>query len=121
MLFSVCAILTIDSLASAASVGASWFGWWAIVVVFFFVPYALITAELGGAWPQEGGVYVFSPDGARIAFVPTPGDPTNCVFGGAAEPTTLYVTTQGPPASPRRYGLARIRLKIPGYHVSSPR
>ena len=59
MLFSVCAILTIDSLASAASVGASWFGWWAIVVVFFFVPYALITAELGGAWPQEGGVYVW--------------------------------------------------------------
>ena len=59
MLFSVCAILTIDSLASAASVGASWFGWWAITVVFFFVPYGLITAELGGAWPQEGGVYVW--------------------------------------------------------------
>jgi len=58
-LFSVCAILTIDSLASAASMGASWFGWWALTVVFFFVPYGLITAELGGAWPQEGGVYVW--------------------------------------------------------------
>ena len=59
MLFSVCAILTIDTLASAASMGASWFGWWAITVVVFFVPYGLITAELGGAWPQEGGVYVW--------------------------------------------------------------
>jgi amino acid transporter len=59
MLFSVCAILTIDTLASAASMGASWFGWWAITVVLFFVPYGLITAELGGAWPQEGGVYVW--------------------------------------------------------------
>ena len=59
LLFSVCAILTIDTLASAASMGASWFGWWALTVVFFFVPYGLITAELGGAWPQEGGVYVW--------------------------------------------------------------
>jgi glutamate:GABA antiporter len=58
-LFSVCAILTIDSLASAASMGASWFGWWALTVLFFFIPYGLITAELGGAWPQEGGVYVW--------------------------------------------------------------
>jgi amino acid transporter len=59
MLFSVCAILTIDTLASAASMGASWFGWWAVTVALFFVPYGLITAELGGAWPQEGGVYVW--------------------------------------------------------------
>lgn len=59
MLFSVCAILTIDTLASAASMGASWFGWWAVTVALFFVPYGLITAELGGAWPQEGGLYVW--------------------------------------------------------------
>jgi amino acid transporter len=68
MLFSVCAVLTIDTLASAASVGASWFGWWAIVVVFFFIPYALITAELGGAWPQEGGVYVWIREALGIRW-----------------------------------------------------
>jgi amino acid transporter len=59
VLFSVSAILTIDTLASAASMGASWFGWWLLTVAFFFVPYGLITAELGSAWPQEGGVYVW--------------------------------------------------------------
>ena len=63
MLFSVCAILTIDTLASAASMGVSWFAWWAITLVLFFVPYGLITAELGGAWPDEGGLYVWVREG----------------------------------------------------------
>jgi amino acid transporter len=59
LLFSVCAILTIDSLATAASMGVSWFTWWVITMVVFFVPYGLVTAELGAAWPGEGGVYVW--------------------------------------------------------------
>ena len=59
LLFSVSAILTIDTLASAASLGVSWFGWWALTMVVFFVPYGLITAELGAAWPGEGGLYVW--------------------------------------------------------------
>jgi amino acid transporter len=58
ILFSVCAILTIDTLASAASMGIAWFSWWAITMAVFFIPYGLITAELGSAWPGEGGVYV---------------------------------------------------------------
>jgi glutamate:GABA antiporter len=66
VLFSVCAILTIDTLASAASMGVAWFSWWAITMVLFFVPYGLITAELGSAWPGEGGVYVW----VREAFGP---------------------------------------------------
>ncbi len=53
------AILTIDSLASAASMGVSWFTWWGIMMAVFFVPYGLITAELGAAWPSEGGLYVW--------------------------------------------------------------
>lgn len=59
LLFSVCAILTIDTLASAASMGVSWFAWWVVTVALFFVPYGLIAAELGGAWPEEGGLYVW--------------------------------------------------------------
>jgi amino acid transporter len=66
VLFSVCAILTIDTLASAASMGVAWFSWWAITMVLFFVPYGLITAELGSAWPGEGGVYIW----VREAFGP---------------------------------------------------
>jgi amino acid transporter len=28
-------------------------------MIVFFIPYGLITAELGAAWPGEGGVYVW--------------------------------------------------------------
>ena len=66
VLFTVCAILTIDTLASSAAMGASWFSWWAITMVVFFIPYGLITAELGSAWPGEGGVYIW----VREAFGP---------------------------------------------------
>ncbi len=66
VLFSVCAILTIDTLASAASMGVAWFSWWAITMLLFFIPYGLMTAELGAAWPSEGGVYVW----VREAFGP---------------------------------------------------
>jgi amino acid transporter len=58
-LFSVSAILTIDSLAAAASVGVTWFTWWTILMIFFFVPYGLMTAEMGAAWPGEGGLYIW--------------------------------------------------------------
>ncbi len=59
LLFSVSAVLTIDTLASAASMGVTWFTWWALTMVFFFLPYGLMTAEMGAAWPGEGGVYVW--------------------------------------------------------------
>jgi len=62
-LFTVSAILTIDTLASAASLGVSWFTWWAITLVLFILPYGLITAELGAAWPGEGGLYVWVREG----------------------------------------------------------
>jgi gluconolactonase len=64
-----------------------------------------------------GGIYVFSPDGAHLAFIRTPGDPTNCVFGGASEASSLYITT----ATPKKYALARIRLANAGWHVSAPK
>jgi amino acid transporter len=66
VLFTVCAILTIDTLASSAAMGPAWFSWWLITMTVFFIPYGLITAELGSAWPGEGGVYVW----VREAFGP---------------------------------------------------
>lgn len=59
VLFTVAAVLTIDTLASAASMGVTWFTWWAITMVVFFVPYGLMTAEMGAAWPGEGGLFVW--------------------------------------------------------------
>jgi amino acid transporter len=59
VLFTISALLTIDGLASAASIGYAWFTWWGILIVLFFVPYGLIVAELGSTWTSEGGPYVW--------------------------------------------------------------
>jgi sugar lactone lactonase YvrE len=67
---------------------------------------------------DAAGIYVFSPAGGAMAFIPTPGDPTNCVFGIGAESQTLYITAEGPkpqdPAVKRRFALYRIGLAVPG-------
>jgi amino acid transporter len=58
-LFTVCAIMVIDTLAASAAIGASSITWWVITLVLFFIPYGLITAELGSTYPEEGGIYVW--------------------------------------------------------------
>jgi gluconolactonase len=40
---------------------------------------------------DKGGLYVFSPEGKQLAFVPTTETPTNCCFGGK-DRKMLYVT-----------------------------
>jgi amino acid transporter len=58
-LFTVSAILVIDTLAPSANIGVQSISWWVITLVLFFVPYGLITAEMAAAYPQQGGVYVW--------------------------------------------------------------
>jgi glutamate:GABA antiporter len=58
-LFTVCAILVIDTLASSASIGASSITWWIITLLLFFIPYGLITAEMGSTYPDQGGLYIW--------------------------------------------------------------
>ncbi|MDR3499157.1 MAG: APC family permease [Parvibaculum sp.] len=58
-LFTVCAILVIDQLAASAAIGPQAVFWWIFTMVFFFVPYGLITAELGSSYPDEGGIYAW--------------------------------------------------------------
>lgn len=65
-LFSVCAILVIDQLAASAAIGPSAVFWWIATLLLFFVPYALISAELGTTYPEEGGIYAW----VRRAFGP---------------------------------------------------
>ena len=59
---------------------------------------------------EDAGVYVFGADGAQLAVIPVPDVPTNCTFGGPAEPNTLYITAQVAveEAAVRRFGLYRI-------------
>ena len=70
---------------------------------------------------DDAGIYVFSPEGKPLAFVKTPGGPTNCTFGIRDEASTLFVTApSGKPAEEGKrppYGLYRIRLTKNGYHV----
>ncbi len=65
-LFTVCAILVVDQLAATASIGPSAVFWWTFTLLLFFIPYALISAELGAAYPEEGGIYAW----VRRAFGP---------------------------------------------------
>src|SRR5262245_43869210 len=58
-LFSVCAILVIDQLAASAAIGPSALFWWVFTLLLFFIPYGLISAELGAAYPEEGGIYAW--------------------------------------------------------------
>jgi gluconolactonase len=66
---------------------------------------------------ERAGVYVFSPDGKPLALIPTPGDPTNCDFGGGADSSTLYVTSANSKTPGTKYGLFRIKLNATGHHV----
>jgi gluconolactonase len=72
---------------------------------------------------ELAGVYVFDPAGRHLAFIPTPGTPTNCEFGGQNEPTALYITAGVSEAEgqERRFGLYRIELAIPGLRFPEPR
>lgn len=65
-LFTVCAILVVDQLAASAAIGPQSVFWWIFTMVLFFFPYGLITAELGSAYPDQGGIYAW----VRRAFGP---------------------------------------------------
>ena len=60
---AVCIVLTVDTIAVAAGVGNSQYFWWLFLLITFFIPYALITAELGSKFPSESGIYGWIRDG----------------------------------------------------------
>ena len=62
VLFTVSAILLLDTLTAAASVGAPSVFWWIFLGMIFFVPIALISAEMGCAYPEQGGIYAWIRD-----------------------------------------------------------
>jgi amino acid transporter len=64
LFFLICTIVGVDTIASVASSGGEAFTWMIVLAVAFFVPQALLFAELGSAFPQEGGPYFWT----RLAF-----------------------------------------------------
>lgn len=65
-LFIISAILVVDQLTATAAIGVASVGWWVVTIVLFFVPSAFIVAELGTAYPYQGGIY----DWVKRAFGP---------------------------------------------------
>ncbi|GJL90585.1 APC family permease [Hyphococcus sp.] len=65
-LFTVSAIVLLDTLAATSSIGVSSVTWWALLALTFALPIGLITAELGTTYPEQGGIYAW----VRTAFGP---------------------------------------------------
>ncbi len=57
--FLISAMVVLDTIGAIAVGGGQALTWLAVLFVLFFVPSALITAELGAAIPVEGGAYVW--------------------------------------------------------------
>jgi amino acid transporter len=55
--FTLCAFVGLDTLGIVASNGAQGFTWLIVLAVLFVLPYALLMAEVGSAFTQEGGAY----------------------------------------------------------------
>ena len=87
VLFLISAMVVVDTVGAIAIGGGQALTWLLIMFVLFFVPSALITAELGAAIPEEGGVYVW----VRRAFGRFAGGLTSLMYwagrrGGWADP-----------------------------------
>ena len=60
----IAAVVVIDTLGAVANAGAQSLTWLLVVSLTFFVPAGLGISELGAAFPQEGGSYVWT----RLTF-----------------------------------------------------
>lgn len=56
-LFIVAAIISLDTIATIAKGGAQSLFWAVFVALTFLIPIAMIMAETGSAFPEEGGLY----------------------------------------------------------------
>ena len=66
ILGTVCLTLVCESVMPTAAIGNTQYFWWILLLVGFCLPYGMISAELGTAYPSEGGLY----DWVKKAFGP---------------------------------------------------
>jgi amino acid transporter len=62
--FTICAFVGLDTLGIVANNGGEGFTWLLVLALVFVLPYALIMAEVGSAFTQEGGPYEWT----KLAF-----------------------------------------------------
>ena len=59
VLFTVCGIIVLDTFVVPAQIGVSSITIWVLTAILFFIPYGLINAELGAAYPEDGGIFAW--------------------------------------------------------------
>ncbi|WP_113718199.1 APC family permease [Arthrobacter dokdonensis] len=64
LLLVIAAVISIEVLGQVSGFGGETFTWTLILAVTFMIPYGLIFAETGGAFAEEGGVYIWT----KMAF-----------------------------------------------------
>jgi amino acid transporter len=57
VLAAVCVILVVEAAAPSAAIGNSQYFWWILLLIAFFLPYGLVSAELGTTYTGEGGLF----------------------------------------------------------------
>ena len=67
--FTASAIVGLDTVAFTASTGGQSIIWLGVSFLIFLIPYGMLVAELGSAFPVEGGPYAWT----RMAFGRLPG------------------------------------------------
>ncbi len=70
-LLTVAAVLSLRNLPSEAEYGYSVIFYLIMAAICFFVPSALVSAELASSWPEDGGVYLWVKEafGPKWGFV----------------------------------------------------
>ncbi len=71
VMINVIAVDSIRSLPFSAYYGASMLLFYACAAIFFFIPSALVSAELGTGWPTTGGIYIWVREafGKRLGLI----------------------------------------------------
>lgn len=59
VLFSVAAMLLLSQLTVTAMIGPTVVFWTIAIIILFFIPYSLVTSELGSTYPDAGGIYAW--------------------------------------------------------------
>lgn len=75
-LFIVAAVIALDTIGTIASGGLEALFWGVVLVITFMVPYAMLFAETGGAFTEEGGPYQW----VKYAFGRLPAGITSVLY-----------------------------------------
>ena len=75
--FTIAAFISLDTIALTAAYGAGeTFVWLAFLIIVYLIPYGMIIAEMGSAFPVEGGPYAW----VRMAFGRLAGSYTAVIY-----------------------------------------